>query len=108
MSDTNWFDDRISQQSAVIAAQDARERAMQEANKRELAIAWQRLKAILQGERPTRETNADWHARRSGMLPQMPAAIPPANSLHLLIDGAPRPNREFPGMLPPPVGGVRG
>ena len=62
----NWFDEIVARDQAQQDVQDARERAMREQMGQEGAIAWERLKAILRGEKPTRESMAEWQARKAG------------------------------------------
>lgn len=85
----SWQDDldataRRDQEEA--RAYDAAQQAYRQEQARQASIAWQRLNAMLHGERPTRETNDEWAARkaaeaaqatsspRAGMLPVDPTA----------------------------------
>lgn len=69
------FDEFIAQQSALIAAQDLRERAQREALGRDAALAWERLKALLQG-RPGMLPVEIERRVNPGMLPQPYAPQP--------------------------------
>lgn len=71
-------DEDIRRVRGEDAAYEAQQAAWQEQNAREANTAWERLQAILRGERPTRETNEEWRrrkaaeaaaARNPGMLP---------------------------------------
>lgn len=69
------FDAHTARQVSHGEALDEQERAYRERTARDAAIAFERLKAMLRGERPTRESNEEWMLRRSrGMLPADPPA----------------------------------
>ncbi len=70
---------QLREQNAQEQAATAQEQAQRAYYGQEASTAWQRLMAILRGERPTRETNEQWRARMAarGML-SAPAAAAPA------------------------------
>ena len=78
-------EEEVQARNREIAAQDERDRAFADENVRELHTSWARMKEIMSGQRPTRETNEEWRRRKAqeaaaasqpkGMLPTDPYAL---------------------------------